>query len=75
MLVLPNLEAWQFTVHPGEAYVEDSAFLAASTACGAPSRSCSPCGRARRPPCAGASAPRPHLQPAAASNGADPGLL
>jgi uncharacterized heparinase superfamily protein len=30
MLVLPNREAWQFTVSPGEAYVEDSAFLAAS---------------------------------------------
>jgi uncharacterized heparinase superfamily protein len=30
MLVLPNREAWQFTVSPGEAYVEDSAFLATS---------------------------------------------
>lgn len=30
MLVLPNREAWQFTVSPGEAYVEDSAFLASS---------------------------------------------
>ncbi|MFC4170727.1 heparinase II/III family protein [Microvirga sp. GCM10011540] len=28
MLVLPNREAWQFTVSPGEAFVEDSAFLA-----------------------------------------------
>ncbi|HZH52768.1 MAG TPA: heparinase II/III family protein [Microvirga sp.] len=30
MLVLPNREAWQFTVSPGQAYVEDSAFLASS---------------------------------------------
>lgn len=30
MLVLPNREAWQFMVSPGEAYVEDSAFLATS---------------------------------------------
>lgn len=28
MLVLPNREAWQFSAHPGEAYVEDSVFLA-----------------------------------------------
>jgi uncharacterized heparinase superfamily protein len=30
MLVLPNREAWQFMVSPGEAFVEDSAFLATS---------------------------------------------
>lgn len=30
MLVLPNREAWQFTTSLGEAYVEDSVFLAAS---------------------------------------------
>jgi uncharacterized heparinase superfamily protein len=29
MLVLPNREAWQFSVSPGEAFVEDSVFLAA----------------------------------------------
>lgn len=28
MLVLPNREAWQFSASPGEAYVEDSIFLA-----------------------------------------------
>ena len=28
MLVLPNREAWQFTASPGDAYVEDSIFLA-----------------------------------------------
>nr|WP_204214756.1 heparinase II/III family protein [Microvirga pudoricolor] len=30
MLVLPNREAWQFEVSPGEAFVEDSIFLATS---------------------------------------------
>lgn len=30
MLVLPNREAWQFSVEPGKALVEDSVFLAAS---------------------------------------------
>ncbi|NIX75337.1 heparinase II/III family protein [Microvirga terricola] len=30
MLLLPNREAWQFSVAPGEAFVEDSVFLAAS---------------------------------------------
>jgi uncharacterized heparinase superfamily protein len=30
MLVLPNREAWQFEVSPGEAWIEDSAFLASS---------------------------------------------
>jgi uncharacterized heparinase superfamily protein len=30
MLVLPNREAWQFTASPGEAFVEDSVFLASS---------------------------------------------
>ena len=28
MLVLPNREAWQFTASPGDAFVEDSIFLA-----------------------------------------------
>ncbi|MGO4706685.1 heparinase II/III family protein [Microvirga sp. 2MCAF38] len=30
MLLLPNREAWQFEVTPGEAFVEDSMFLAAN---------------------------------------------
>lgn len=30
MLVLPNREAWQFSVSPAEAFVEDSVFLASS---------------------------------------------